>query len=322
MLIVFFRSGGVRVIIRNVSVTGVLIVFFRCWGVKFIIRNVTNQLTNSVTGALIVFFRSGGVRDIIRNVSVSRMLIVFYIVLIYWIDWLYWLYYWLYCIFQDWGCEGYHQKCLSNSDVDCIFQEWWCEGYRKKCLSVQEVDCVLYCIDLLNWLIVLIILLIVLYFSGVGLWGLPTVVHLSFSRQHEWRPATAPVCQERAVRQPLYGKSDRILEDERGSRHMWNHKHFWSPIKRATCLGFSEIVLKKSLLWNVFRLFYTHPWISICMNQKKSQFKSIGISDLKNCIFCLEIDLESFVLGFWGGDQMTYYVWRSLTQTRWWQCIF
>ena len=45
-------------------------------------------------------------------------------------------------------------------------------------------------------------------------------------------------------------------------------------------------------------LFYTYPRIDLCMKRKKSQFKSIYFSGVKNCVFHEQIDLESFVLSF------------------------
>ena len=45
-------------------------------------------------------------------------------------------------------------------------------------------------------------------------------------------------------------------------------------------------------------LFYTHPSIDICMKRRKTTIKSIHFSDVKDCVFCLQIDKESFVMFF------------------------
>ena len=38
--------------------------------------------------------------------------------------------------------------------------------------------------------------------------------------------------------------------------------------------------------------------IDICIKEKISQLNQIFFSSVKNCMFCLQIGMESFVLGF------------------------
>ena len=54
-----------------------------------------------------------------------------------------------------------------------------------------------------------------------------------------------------------------------------------------------SVLKKKSLLGNVMMLFYIHRCIAICMKRKTIRFSCVT-----NCVFCLQIDLESFMLGF------------------------
>ena len=65
--------------------------------------------------------------------------------------------------------------------------------------------------------------------------------------------------------------------------------------RRVTC--FQKLFWKQSLYQNAMKLFYTHPWIDICMKRKKITIISISFSNVQNCLFSLQIDLESFVLG-------------------------
>ena len=58
------------------------------------------------------------------------------------------------------------------------------------------------------------------------------------------------------------------------------------------------------------RQFYTHPLIDICMKRTKISIKSISFSDVKNCVFCLQINMESFVLGFSARSDDLQHMWE------------
>ena len=44
------------------------------------------------------------------------------------------------------------------------------------------------------------------------------------------------------------------------------------------------------------RLFYTYPRLKIYVQRKIKTIKSISFPDVNNCVFCLQIESEFFVL--------------------------